>query len=165
MKVLVVGTRDWDNAESLHGELNLIYDKWVTKNVSHPPIVTDFFEVIHGRSAMGADAIVESWARDKRRDDSYVTHWAYMGGPSLRRVDVMVVASKCDRWRDLARLVRARRRRISIIVLPHADNAWTEEDMVMERLQSSCDRLGKPYPSHLVGHLDNRDRLGFRWVN
>lgn len=159
MRVLVVGSKDWENVDGLSRELDKVYENWALPLTSNPAKSSETFEVVHGNSSKGSDAVAESWARVKRSRDARVVQWAYTPGPVIRsHADLLIVAARHSRWREGHFIRMARRRGIPQIVVLHDDGRWSDEDIAFGKVQSECDIKGLPYPPELTDHLLKRAR-------
>jgi len=56
MRVLITGSRAWDDAETIRAALQVVADSAIRANI---PMVT----VVHGACPKGADAIADEWVR------------------------------------------------------------------------------------------------------
>lgn len=58
MRVLVTGSREWNDDQTLYDALNQTYQAWLQS-----PVRDSEFVVVHG-GARGADALADQWTKD-----------------------------------------------------------------------------------------------------
>ena len=65
MKVLVCGSRDWENWQMVAETLDGVYSNW---EMGHLVVYVEPFEIIHGDNPKGADKHARWWAENAPAD-------------------------------------------------------------------------------------------------
>ncbi|MEU9415201.1 DUF2493 domain-containing protein [Streptomyces sp. NPDC048272] len=87
-RVIVTGSRDWTDADTIHEALDEVYCR--------VPAEQDFV-LVHGGCPTGADAIAHAWAEPTAATiDIFIADWANQGKAAGPRRNVRMVAEGAD---------------------------------------------------------------------
>lgn len=90
MRILVTGSRDWTDRDTLNEALNNVVDAWV--NFEQQRFLTEGVTLVSGRCRTGADKMAEEWAEPIFHVDiePHPADWAIGNSAGFRRNADMV---------------------------------------------------------------------------
>jgi hypothetical protein len=98
MRLLITGSRDWDDYDTIVEEITRVILEWVKDHPEYESGPINWFTLVHGGCPRGADFLADRFARDvlKCKIEIYEADWAMHGRSAGIKRNMRMVRSMPD---------------------------------------------------------------------